>query len=532
MTAISGFQDARPPGPVPPGLAADGPASLDGLVARLAMPAARRLFDEVVAGDGSPRGRHLRGLLLNRLNGARPARAQRLFTSLFDPFLCPDAGLLAAPFPVPWAITRPDVAALWQVLAAVPLRRLLVQVTAELDLASRDQLVDDALAGPQGRRRRDEMAAIAIAALETALTSASATRDLCSLIDSARRPWLDGALAAAARPVARADLVQIVALLRLGPLAAPQVALVRRRLTGDVGQFVVVAEAQAVVATLLGAGRAADAAIVPAVALHARAAYLPVAAALARRPSDPATRDAVTALLGHYAACVQDLVALLSRPADCATRRDAADAGLARHGRIRHALHDTGLAAALGEPLRARLRAIAAPLDDLVERVLCPDALAQAAADAPTAGWLCGWIRRWEGQMRHEGVMTTFTIAWRARLALVLEDGVRHAITDAGTLTDAQAAGRLGRLARLARLHATAGLDIAEALPVTSRTLLAICEAGIHAQFRGDGGPDRDERAVIAVVVARVRAEMARTRRRWASAGHQHLAALAVKAGY
>lgn len=55
MTAISGFQDARPFGPVPPALAADGTASLDGLVARLAMPAARRLFDEVAAGDGTLR---------------------------------------------------------------------------------------------------------------------------------------------------------------------------------------------------------------------------------------------------------------------------------------------------------------------------------------------------------------------------------------------------------------------------------------------------------------------------------------------
>ncbi|MGU7875753.1 hypothetical protein, partial [Escherichia coli] len=96
----------------------------------------------------------------------------------FEPFLSTDLDLLRAPFPVPWLLTRPDVAAFWSVLAAVPLRRLAPIVGAELDMVSRNRLVEEAIDCPAALRRRDELARAAAAALDTALTSSSATRDI------------------------------------------------------------------------------------------------------------------------------------------------------------------------------------------------------------------------------------------------------------------------------------------------------------------------------------------------------------------
>ena len=548
MIAVSPAQDVQALRAYPGVLGGDDDGDgLDSLVARLAMPAARRLFDEITGVEPNPRGRRLRRLLLDRLNRARPERAQRLFTSLFEPFLCADLSLLAAPFPVPWLITRPDIAAFWQVLAAVPLRPLAPMVGAELDEMARDRLVDEAITCPAALRRREELAQTAAQALDTALMSSTATRDILGLVNAARRRILawQGIAADDARPLVRADITQMVTLLRLGSLVAPQVRLIRRRTadaTGDDGavlrQAIAVVQAQAVAATLLGPEHAAAAAVVPAMALHANAAYVPVAAALARRPDDPAAPVAAAALLGHYAVCVQGLVKALSLPDDPACRARA-EAGLIRHGRLREALQASGLADALGDTLALRLKAIAAPLDDLVEHVLCPAALAGATAvaeqetiDAGRAEWLCRWIRRWEGQMRREGRMTAFTIAWRARLALALDHGVHRAIRESGQLTEARAMARLGLLARLGRLHAAVGLDMAEVLPVTSHTLLTICEMAIHAQFRAEARPDLDDRAVIATFVARIRAEAARTARRWVAPDHQRLITLATKAGY
>ncbi len=555
MIAVSHAQDVQAFRAYPAVLGGDDGDALDRLVTRLGLPAARRLFDEVSGQAANPRGRRLRRLLLDRLNQARPGRAQRLFTSLFEPFLCPDIGLLTAPFPVPALITRPDVAAFWQVLSAAPLRRLAPMVGAELDDMARDQLVEDAIACPAALRRRDELARAAAEALDTALTSSTATRDILALLNATRRRLLawQGADADDCRPLARPDIVHVATLLRLGPLAAPQVALVRRRTAqlpvndaAMLGQAAAVAQGQAVVATLLGPDRAADAAVVPAMALHAGAAYMPVATALARRPDDPATPVAATALLGHYAVCVRDLVKVLSRlvPApdrltDDVGARALAEAGLLRHGRIREALHATGLADALGDPLKQRLKAIAQPLDDLVEHRLCPAALARVGAVADHAfgevapvDWLCRWIRRWEGQMRREGRLTAFAVAWRARAAVALEQGVHRATREAGALTEMRAMARLAQLARLGRLHAALGLDLGAALPVTSHTMLTICEMAIHAQFRAEAEPDLEERAVVATFITRLRAEAARTARRWVAADHQRLIALAAKAGY
>jgi hypothetical protein len=555
MIAVSHAPDVQALRAYPAVLGGDDGDALDRLVARLAMPAARRLFDEITGQAANPRGRRLRRLLLDRLNQARPDRAQRLFTSLFEPFLCPDLSLLAAPYPVPALITRPDVAAFWQVLSAAPLRRLAPMVGAELDEMARDRLVEDAILSPGALRRRDELARTAAEALDAVLMSSSATRDILGLLNAARRRLLEwqGADLDDVRQLARTDIVHIVTLLRLGPLAAPQVALVRRR-TAQVplndaamlGQAAAIAQGQAVVATLLGPDRAADAAVVPAMALHAGAAYLPVATALARRPDDPATPVAASALLGHYAACVRGLVKTLShlvaapdRLIDDPAARALAEAGLARHGRIRDALQATGLADALGDPFKIRFKAIAAPLDEMVEHLLCPAALARAGAVAEQAeaevapvDWLCRWIRCWEGQMRREGRLTAFTVAWRARLALALEQGVHRATREAGALSEARAMARLAQLARLGRLHMAVGLDLGPALPVTSHTMLTICEIAIHAQFRAEAEPDLEERAVVATFIARIRAEAARTARRWVAADHQRLITLAAKAGY
>lgn len=546
MIAASPFQDVQALRAYPAVLGDDQGDELDSLVARLEMAAARRLFDEVSRSGASQRSRRLRRLLLDRLNNARPDRVQRLFTSLFEPFLSTDLDLLRAPFPVPWLVTRPDVAAFWSVLAAVPLRRLAPTVGAELDLMSRDQLVEDALDCPVALRRRDELARVAADALDTALMSSSATRDILAHVNAARRrliawPHLDPD---DLRPLVRADVAQFVTLLRFGALLGPQLRLVRRRTAevagGDAAvlrQAVAISQAQAVAATLLGPELAADAAAIPALALHANVAYLPVAATLARRPDDPAAPATATALLGHYAACVQVLVKAMSQPGGI--DRPRAEAWLVRHGRLRDALVATGLTDLAGHPLALRLKAIAAPLDELVEHGLCRAALkgATAIADQQTTeigdiDWLCRWIRQWEGQMRREGRLTAFTIAWRARLALALEQGVHRAIRESGDLSEAHALSRLRLLGRLGRLHAAAGLDIAEALPATSHTMLTICETAIHAEFRGEGRPHLDDRAIVATFVARVRAEAARTARRWTSPDHQRLIALAARAGY
>ena len=544
-------------------------AVLGELIAQLEPGAARRLLDEIAHGlQEGARARVAQRALIDRLNQRRPHRAQRLFTSLFEPFLTDDLSLLSAPAAVPGLLTRPDVAALWTILSRTALTKLVPAVSAELDEAAREQLIDDVIASRLGQARRQEMQRLAQMFLANALARTDTSRDLLQQLNNSRaglfqlQPPLFGPfpIAGAIRPLERAELRALHDLLardpglmagvahaleaadrQPGPEAGPELAETIERI-------------QAEAADSLTPERSGQSVWVPLVMLHRRKRYAATAFYLAHRAGEAGSAQVGEALLGHYSTCVQGMVIGLTQavpgkgegPLAIPTRVQRFLGGqLDQYQEILGALQISGLADSQDRKLAALFRAPWASLESLIIGKLCPalvrraEAIAAqprfAAPDQATVAWACHWVWRWKQMLEAFGFLSQEAVNWREAVAGQLDQGMAQASRDdalkGGTADQAERL-RLAQLSRLRQLYQMLDLDPGRGLSVISRAQLRTCRAAIERQLAEGVMPDPDERAVVAAMVALIRAEVKKTQRSWVNAELAEFVDRAKAAGY
>ena len=557
-------------GLTPEALAALGDGAVLGeLISRLAPNAARQLLDEIARGlqDGS-KARVAQRALIDRLNQRRPHRAQRLFTSLFEPFLSDDLSLLSAPVAVPGLITRPDVAALWLILSRTALTKLVPAVSAELDEAAREQLIDDVIASRLGQSRRGEMQRLALMFLGNALSRTDSARDLLLQLNQSRQ-GLFRAQPPYFGPYPIADLIR--------PLERPELRALHDLLARDpaliagVGQALAAAdrlaspaeapelanaieEAEAAAAEYLGPERDALALWVPMVTLHARRRYAATGFYLARRAGEPGMPTVGEALLGHYSTCVQGLVIGLNQalpdqaesPLSISARaQDFLDDQLDQYQDILGALQVSGLADSQDRKLAALFRAPWASLENFVTGKLCPTLIRRievliaqprfAAPDHATVAWACRWVWRWKLMLEEFGFLSREVANWRDAVGDHLDRGMGLASRDdaiKGGTPDQVERLRLAQLGRLRQLYQALDLDAGSGLSVISRGQLRTCRAAIERQLTEGVMPDPDERAIVAAMVALIRAEVKKTQRSWVNTELSEFVDRAKSAGY
>lgn len=545
-------------------------AVLGELISRLEPGAARRLLDEIAQGlQEGAKARVAQRALIDRLNQRRPHRAQRLFTSLFEPFLTDDLSLLAAPVAVPGLLTRPDVAALWTILSRTALTRLVPAVSAELDKAAREQLIDDVIASRLGQARRGEMQRLALTFLANALARGDTVRDLLMQLNQARQelfrtqpPYFGPyPIAGMIRPLERAELRALHDLLARDPgldTGLGRALAIAERLTApeeapDLADAIEAEQAQA--AARLRPGRAALALWVPMVVLHARRCYAATAFNLARRAGEPGMPTVGEALLGHYSTCVQGLVIGLAEAlpgkgdgplAVTAPTQDFLDDRLDQYQAILGALQVSGLADSQDRKLAALFRAPWAALEGFITGRLCPALVARveaiasqprfAASDHAVVTWACRWVWRWKLMLEEFGFLSREAANWRDVVGDHLDRGMAQASRDdaiKGAAADVEVERlRLAQLGRLRQLYQALDLDVGRGLSVISRGQLRSCRAAIERQLTERVMPDPDERAVVAAMVALIRAEVNKTRRSWVNAELSEFVDRAKAAGY
>jgi hypothetical protein len=544
-------------------------AVLGELISRLEPNAARRLLDEIAQGlqDGS-KARVAQRALIDRLNQRRPHRAQRLFTSLFEPFLSDDLALLSAPVAVPGLLTRPDVAALWTILSRTALTKLVPAVSAELDEAAREQLIDDVIASRLGQSRRGEMQRMALMFLGNALARGDSARDLLQQLNQSRQglfhaqppyfgPYPIGGLI---RPLEKAELRALHDLLARDPglVAGVGRALAvadRLAATDEAPELAhAIEEAETAAAGSLGPERDALALWVPMVVLHARRRYAATAFYLARRAGEPGMPTVGEALLGHYSTCVQGLViglteALPDKGEGALTitgrAQDFLDDLLDQYQAILGALQVSGLADSQDRKLAALFRAPWTSLENFVTGRLCPTLVRRVEAmgaqprfpapDHATVAWACRWAWRWKLLLEEFGFLSREVANWRDVVGDHLDRGMALASRDdaiKGGTPDQVERLRLAQLGRLRQLYQALDLDTTRGLSVISRGQWRTCRAAVERQLTEGVMPDPDERAIVTAMVTLIRAEVKKTQRTWVNAELSEFVDRAKSAGY
>ncbi len=109
----------------------------------------------------------VRTCLIEFLNRRRPNRVQRLFTEIFEPFLCGDEVLLQNADGIPGLLPRTHVAALWDQLRQEAFQEMVTGVQSLISRMAETQLLEDVLKTDMATSAREAMRDMACRHLET-----------------------------------------------------------------------------------------------------------------------------------------------------------------------------------------------------------------------------------------------------------------------------------------------------------------------------------------------------------------------------
>lgn len=138
------------------------------LISRLPRYAIRAVIDEIDGkAQGGERAKQLKGALVDHFNKLRPHKARRLFTGLFDPLLVDDTVLYRGREYVPGLLQRVDMGGVWYSLSNLAFPQLAAQVQQELDVLSKDNLLDKVLMSSAALAMREQMRVEAVRFLNT-----------------------------------------------------------------------------------------------------------------------------------------------------------------------------------------------------------------------------------------------------------------------------------------------------------------------------------------------------------------------------
>lgn len=498
------------------------------LAERLSAPAARDLLRGLMGFGGTERVRQLQQLLIERLNGRRPQRARRLFTSLVDPFLVDDPVLLA--YPQPYAFHRADVAGLWYGLGRLAFPTEAVETARLLDRLCLDRLVDDALVQPEALAARERLRVAALAHLDAVLHDPAAADRFLAVVEPARRREFDrdGGLGQPLALLSRHHLQQFRAALVAAPILIRDLPALLAAVPDDAPP-VIAAEALAegeyrLAATLRAAGLPPDAAhALPMTLVNRRCQYTAVGAWLARVGPDAGQMvgEALIAHAGAVAAVMAEGLTAVGRQARWTERPifiAAGDRVRLDHlvGRLAAAVSGIRLAG-LADRLDERIRlaeAVGEPLRLMAETMLpglglrlstCLLHRFDPAADQDAVIWLCGQVIRVEAILSPLGLPTSAYAAFRHQSAADA-DFAAHKVTRLPAETAAEHAERFGHLTRIEQLANAVGISIAGSLSATSRNAQQI----IAVRLADPRPLEPAERDLVTGFVTCVRAEIAK----------------------
>lgn len=509
---------------------------IDALVAKLPAGLVYSLLSEIEQMDaGAPdRVKLVRGYVIDYLNRQRPNRARRLFTSLFESFLIDDEALYHAGQPIPYAVQRADVGALWDLMSREAFPLLAVQCQETLDLMTKTELLDRALRSPASRELREQMRVAVIRHVDRAFANRKLLESLLAEMtrNRNRRAKLLSAHINRSPPFAAETLHGLRVILELSDADTSDLA---DRLADIPAGPARDGEAAEEIADQIGdesgglaLTAAADgvSALYEASALNVRHAYGPVGRLLRRRDAETLRVDPLAACLaGHFVGVARAFTAILmgalrinDRTAGATirpTQRDRArlDGLLLRLEQVVEAVGASGLRDdRLTEPqfqlawdgaakiINTRVAAVA-----LERAALAAAARKQPAIDQDDVVWLAGLVRRWRDVSLAFGLDAFDLAKWRETLL----DEMRGCTDKAMRFEDGETLDeRMEHLLRVNAICAVFGKTVGDWIPPSSHNMNKLV---VH---RLTNAPTicPAERGLIKIVVDHVRDELARSR--------------------
>lgn len=514
---------------------------IDALVAKLPAGLVYSLLSEIEQMDaGAPdRVKLVRGYVIDYLNRQRPNRARRLFTSLFESFLIDDEALYHAGQPIPYAVQRADVGALWDLTSREAFPLLAVQCQETLDLMTKTELLDHALRSPASRELREQMRVATIRHIDRAFANRKLLESLLAEMtrNRNRRAKLLSAHINRSPPFAAETLHGLRVILELSDadvadladrLAAIPAGPTRDGPTRD-------GEAAEEAADQIGdesGGLALTAAVdgvsalYEASALNVRHAYGPAGRLLRRRDAESLRVDPLAVCLaGHFVGVARAFTAILmgalrinDRMAGATIRpssRDRArlDGLLLRLEQVVEAVGASGLRDdRLTEPqfqlawdaaakiINTRVAAAA-----LERAALVAAARKQPTIDQDDVVWLAGLVQRWREVSLAFGLDAFDLAKWRETLL----DEMRACTDKAMRFEDGETLDeRMEHLLRINAVCAVFGKTVGDWIPPSSHNMNKLV---VH---RLSNAPTicPMERSLIKIVIDHVRDELARSR--------------------
>lgn len=511
---------------------------IDTLVAKLPAGLVYSLLSEIEQMDNqSPdKVRQVRGYVIDYLNRQRPNRSRRLFTSLFEAFLIDDEALYHAGQPVPYAVQRADIGALWEALSHEAFPLLAVQCQETLDLMTKGELLDRALRSPAAQELREQMRTAAVRYLDRVAAPANRKQLESFLAEMTRnrnrRSKLLSAHINRSPPFTLETLHGMRVILELGTESAADIA---RRLAAIPNTAPRTAEEADDIAdqmadasgdlALTGPGDHA-AALYETAALNVRQAYAPVGRLLRRRDAEALRVDPLAVgLTGHFLGVARAFTAILigvlrinDRAAGASIRpaaRDRArlDGLLIRLEQVVEAVGASGLRDdRLTEPqfhlaweaaakiINTRVAAVA-----LERAALAAASRKQPLIDQSDVVWLAGLVQRWHDVSVAFGLDAFDLVKWRETLL----DEMRVCVDKAMRFEDGETLDeRMEHLLRIEAICAVFHERIGGWIPPSSHNMNRL------VMHRLTKAPviEANEQRLIEDVIAQVRDELARSR--------------------
>lgn len=509
---------------------------IDALVAKLPAGLVYSLLSEIEQMDAAApdRVRLVRGYVIDYLNRQRPNRSRRLFTSLFERFLIDDEALYHAGQPVPYAVQRADVGALWDLASREAFPLLAVQCQETLDLMTKSELLDRALRSPAARELREQMRLATIRHIDRAFANRKLLEALLAEMtrNRNRRAKLLSAHINRSPPFAAETLHGLRVILELNDADADDLA---ERLAAIPAAPLGDGEAAEAAADCIGddsgglaltAPVESAAALFEASALNVRHAYAPVGRLLRRRDAESLRADPLAVCLtGHFVGVARAFTAILigalrvnDRAAGATIRsssrdRVRLDGLLTRLEQVVEAVGASGLRDdRLTEPqfqlawdaaakiINTRVAAAA-----LERAAMAAAARKQPALDQDDVVWLVGLVQRWRDVSLAFGLDAFDLAKWRETLL----DEMRACTDKAMRFEDGETLDeRMEHLLRIDAVCAVFGKAVGGWIPPSSHNMNKLV---VHRLTNAPTiGPS--ERRLIQEVVAHVRDELARSR--------------------
>jgi hypothetical protein len=515
------------------------------LVARLPAKVTYSLLSEIEGMDAKPaaRAQLVRQYVIEHLNRQRTSRAQRLFTTLFEPFLIDDDALYHADTVAPGMVQRADVGALWEMLSRDAFSVLAAEAQERLDEMASRETIDRAIRHPLALSLRERMRVSAVGHLDSLLGNRKTLDETLAALsrNRPRRSWLLSAHLDKV-PLIEAGTVQtmrdilahcdgatrmVVAALESFPDGGPH-AQERDGLQSEAWADLWADRLLRATDEVRERYRNAEtiARLLPLSVLNVKRGYAVVALSIRQSGVDPGKGNAVTAgLTAHFLGTLRALTATLTavlrlneRMPGSAIRPSAKEKARIEALTERLAeLTDAAIASGLmgdrrSEPTFRNGWGVAGKIIGGRVAGVAMERTGQAAAarhqpvpDHADVVWLNRFLWRWQDLTHGIGFETYDLLKWRDTLLEEMRANVERAMKfEVGEPLDE----RMAHLLRIDSLCTVFGQRVSDWIPTTSHSMVRLLT---HRLERG--GPSSSEEAeIIGSLTAAIREEVKKSR--------------------